>query len=182
MADLPDFRDWATFVKVRRDVEEMPERRAIEAQKLSAEFSKIIITNLQFINAGALLATPSISANLLGLTGLTKEDKLTLIGLPMGLFTGGLVLATLAAFFTYRNYEAIANHWNAERLWRESDLGRLSPSLVQRAWSDELKQFTSEKRKSDFRTKMYFWFGLMSGWTSVGCFVSACSLLAWSAR
>ncbi|TXN52359.1 hypothetical protein [Methylobacterium sp. WL2] len=160
----------------------MPERRAIEAQKLSAEFSKIIITNLQFINAGALLATPSLATNLLGLVGLNRHEKMIYIGSPMGLFAFGLALATLTAFFTYRNYEAAANHWNSERLWREADLGRLSPHLVQRPWDEELRENSEDKRKYNSKITLFFYLGQASGWLSVLSFIAACIMLAWSAR
>jgi hypothetical protein len=37
------------------------DKRAVEYSKASVEFSKILVTNLNLINAGGLLATPTIA-------------------------------------------------------------------------------------------------------------------------
>ena len=178
LEDIQGFRDWSTYVKAQKDVAEFPERRALEAQKLSSEFSKLVIINLQFINAGSLLAVPTLANSTLGLSNLTRYDKLYYLGIPMGMFAFALVLASVASFSAYCNYEAIAGHWSALRDWREFDLARHNPHLEPRPW-DEMKR-SAERRQKKLGRKATFWrwFGLGSGWSSVLFFIASCGFLA----
>ncbi|WP_331326534.1 hypothetical protein [Methylobacterium fujisawaense] len=182
LEESPPFRDWAAFLKVLNTTEGLPERRANEAQKLSAEFSKLIVVNLQFINAGALLAAPSIALNLLGLSGLKPLEKWQLIGIPMGMFAAGLVAASLSSFWAYRNYEMIAHHWEAEREWREFNLGRLTPWFDGEKGQRKLEEAAKKRVRYQIKAQRRFWFSLASGWASILLFICGCVLLAWNAR
>lgn len=182
LEEIADFRDWATYVKAQKDIDEVPERRALEAQRLASEFSKLVIINLQFINAGSLLAVPTLANNLLGLSGLSRSDKLYYIGIPMGMFAIGLISASLASFSAYCNYEAIGAQWVAVKDWREFDLARHNPRLEARPW-DEMKEAAEKKRqRGALMATFWLWSSLVSGWLSVFLFIGACSFLACNMR
>jgi hypothetical protein len=66
---------------------------------ISADFGKLLVTNLMVINAGALLVFPSL------LDGLKKESiNLGFASLAATLFVIGLILAGLCGYAAYINY------------------------------------------------------------------------------
>ena len=84
-------------------------RRRPSNSKPSLEFSKLVNTNLHLINAGALLATPTI-ANFLKFNDAPASDKIFLIGTPSGLF----LLAMCCAYRTCLSFRYHAHYEYAE--------------------------------------------------------------------
>lgn len=175
------FRDWAAFVKLRNDVGLVYDKRAVEAHKISTEFSKLIIINLQFINAGGLLAVPSLSSTLLGLSNPTRLDRLQFLGLPMSIFAVGLLLATLCAFFTYKNYQSVSAFNDAQRRVLEVDAGRVNPRmwpLRRENIEADIAEIEKERRDHQSTIRTSYIYSNAAGWGSMVCFVLACCFMA----
>jgi hypothetical protein len=70
---------------------------------ISAEYGKLLVTNLMVINAGALLVFPSLLETL-------KDGKINLIAASCAanFFVGGLVLAGLCGYAAYLNFMWLA--------------------------------------------------------------------------
>lgn len=86
-------------------------KRSLEAQKLATEFTKIIVTNLIWINAAGIGALP-VTTSFVGISSLRWEEKYALIYKPMWLFAGGLVAAIVCAFMIYINFAIISRVMN----------------------------------------------------------------------
>ncbi|GEP00601.1 hypothetical protein [Methylobacterium haplocladii] len=171
----------AAYVKLRNDISEIWYDKSADALKHSVEFSKLIITNLQIINAGGLLAVPTVSASVLGLTGLNHTERLLYLGLPMAVFALGLLLATLCSYFTYRNYLAHAHTADAQA-WRSTlEVENALPNLA----LDRIEQTIRNLEEIDklqlgnlAAVQNNYIRVLVCGWLSVTCFVAACIILA----
>ncbi len=129
LEDHPPFRNWAAFVKARKDASELSDRRALETQKIAADFGKLIITNLHLINAGGLFAAPTLFNAISGSAPISRAERLLFLILPMGLLAAGLILASTTAFFVYRNFDAVAEQWSADKLMIDADLEITNPTL-----------------------------------------------------
>ena len=175
------FRDWNAWIKLRNDIGSPWEKKEAEFHKISSEYAKIAITNLQIINAGGLLAVPTLSNNLLGFSGLNREEKLFLIGWPMGIFICGLVLAILCAFVCYVNFQALAMNAEAQGDYEKRQAEVVNPFLVE-AGKIHREVGLAHATKVQNYSRRTVWFtyyaGITTGWLSAISFVSACVFLA----
>ncbi|WP_170245877.1 hypothetical protein [Methylobacterium gnaphalii] len=181
LEDNIHFKNLAAYTKLRKDISEVFHAKTADAQKLSTEFSKLIITNLQFINAGGLLAVPSLSTSFLGLSQLQHCEKMLYLGLPMAIFTIGLLSASLSALFTYFNYQAVAqnNMYIAAEALHVVDeaLPNMPPEI--RASNELTKREVSSKQAISQRSiRRNYYCAFIAGWTSIGSFIASCILLA----
>jgi hypothetical protein len=96
---------WGNWNRTEISIRDAYERRSLELQKASVEFSKILVTNLTLINAGALVALPA-TATFMGVsTAATLAEEVNFVGIPAILYTGGLFCGLLCGYMTYRNYQ-----------------------------------------------------------------------------
>ncbi|MGX9982007.1 hypothetical protein [Methylobacterium fujisawaense] len=182
LEDHPPFRNWAAFVKARKDASELSDRRALETQKIASDFGKLIITNLHLINAGGLFAAPTLFNTIVSSSQPTFSDKMRFLVLPMSFLAAGLLLASTTAFFVYRNFNAIAEQWSFDRIMIEADLEAVNPSLDREA---ALKRFFDAKVShaiADAKIKTNYVRAFISGWSSAACFILACVCLAIGVR
>ncbi len=103
------FKVLAERAKEVRALCEPFDKRIVEYSKASVEFSKILVTNLNLINAGGLLATPTI-AKFLGFDMMRPAVKIVVLTVPGALFLAGLVCAALCALATYINFQRHGRH------------------------------------------------------------------------
>lgn len=180
-----DYKNFSAIVSLINEVGEPFEKRELDYRKLSTEFSKLIVINLQFINAGGLLAVPSLSASLLGFVNLSRSEKLYLIGVPMLLFTFGLMMANLLAFAAYKNYQAWTRRTEGSKEIVQNQIGaRLAGTFGGDKTNIELDGKKAE-RKSELAQKSLermYKLGHISGWLSVSSFVCSCVFLGFNAR
>lgn len=185
LTDNVHFQNLAAYTKLRNEISQVFHVTASETQKLSTEFSKLIIINLQFINASGLFAVPTLATNLLGLSGLDRSEKLIYLGLPMLAFASGLICASLCAFFTYRNYQAISSNWLSSAALARlevdkyiSDIPAETVLLNEKARAE----VNLEHNKSQKTIQRNYISGLAAGWSSMIFFITACALLGYFVR
>jgi hypothetical protein len=151
---------------------------------MASEASKIIITNLFVINAGGLVALPSLSGFLTDRT-LSHELRWQAAVPPAGLFIAGLILAGVCAWLTYFNF--VANAKTAEERGFEevtgkylrTDVFRESPLTPERQKAVEAKE---QQHKADAEgylktTRWTFLAAHAAGILSIICFIAACLYL-----
>lgn len=183
LEDNPEFRDWLTYGRARKDVGEFYDRRAIESQKIASEFSKIIVTNLHFINAAGLGAVPTLSSSLLGISGLDRYGRFYYLGIPMSVFALGLIFASLCAFQTYRNFSAAAQFSEYQRLREIANIEAVAHIFsleyrdIAKSTANKCEILASQAAKKINKTQNY---ALGCGWISIACFIGACSFLAYN--
>lgn len=182
LEDHPPFRNWAAFVKARKDASELSDRRALETQKIAADFGKLIITNLHLINAGGLFAAPTLFNAISGSAPISRAERLLFLILPMGLLAAGLILASTTAFFVYRNFDAVAEQWSADKLMIDADLEITNPTLNVAVAQKKFFDAKVAHAVADAKIKSNFQWAFRSGWASATCFILACGCMAIGAR
>jgi hypothetical protein len=90
----------------------------MEYGKASVEFSKLLVTNLHLINAGGLLATPTI-AKFLGYEAMRPAIRVAVLTTPPVLFLAGLLCAAGCALSAYVNFQ---KHARSQNLLRDEQL------------------------------------------------------------
>lgn len=94
---------WADWMQYETASRGFYEKRALEAQKASVEFSKLLITNLILINAGALIALPATAAFIGVQSSAAPAQKMLVVGAPAVLYVVGLIAGLVCALATYRD-------------------------------------------------------------------------------
>lgn len=167
--------------KEKRAIGEPYEKRAIEYSKASVEFSKILLTNIHLINAGSLLATPTI-AKFLGYETLKPGTQTLLLVLPPVFFLSGLVCAALSALATYRNFQLHAADEMYDRARALANARRFFPLIAGEppytTYETELEEIEEKQRKNDNAIQSTYVRGLGFGFASIGCFLAGCFTFA----
>jgi DNA topoisomerase IB len=86
-------------------IRELHLKEALEYQRIAAEFSKLIVTNLFLLNAGGLVALPA-TANYAAGSAAPAHVKLISVQWPASCFILGLILAGVCSWYVYQNYQA----------------------------------------------------------------------------
>ncbi len=179
ISDAEKFRILSERAKELRAISEPYEKRATEYHKASVEFSKILLTNIHLINAGGLLATPTI-AKFIGYDSLTAANQAAIIVLPPVMFLLGLLFAALSALATYRNFQL---HADDELFQRNKDLAsakRHFPLLPNEApyssYEDDIAEVNTAKDENISEINKTYKYGLGFGFASIGCFLLGSSV------
>ncbi len=162
-------------------VRELYQKQFSDAQRAAVDFSKLIVTNLIWINAAGLGSLP-VSAAFLGIGDVPWPQKCPLMFGPGLGFAGGLFSGLICALATYYNFDAIAK--NADfACWREIGEIRLThPTTAQNEefrGKVEAHRDRSAKSASKANTRIWatFLISHLLGWISLFCFLFACYLL-----
>jgi hypothetical protein len=157
-------------------------KQSLDFQKMSSEFAKLVIGNLHLMNAGGLIALPSI-AGLIGTNNLSSTDRWKAVAFSAGFCVAGLLAAALAAYATYGNYQ-VHDERAMERQARGLKLAQaaLRPQVtkiqeVENEAEDEDEDEDGEGRDSDRSVRMVdftFRTAQAAGWASLLFFVFAC--------
>jgi hypothetical protein len=181
----PVFGSWQKWTAIEKAAAEPFEKDVLEYRKAAAEFSKLLVTNLHLINAGALLAVPTLSA-FLGFTAAPRPDKLWLIGVPVACFTTGLLFAALCALATHRNFMWHADfaEWSRHKKLREIETAHPGTRTPERgeSRSKALNEINAHLSNSERRISRTYYAGHITGWISALCFISGCIFLAINIR
>jgi hypothetical protein len=180
---MADFEDQLRLREIELKEREFDYRLASEAHRLAAEFSKIIVTNLIWINTAGLGSLPVIAA-FIGIGDMPWSQKLPLL-VPVGAtFAGGLVAANLCALATYYNYSSLAAHATSicSHDLRQSHVTRLRGQNGGEAFEEHHPtSFRAAGRLSPPVQRTYrMSHGL--GWMSFICFLVACYQLTTISR
>ncbi|WP_158811075.1 hypothetical protein [Beijerinckia sp. L45] len=177
-----DHFDWKGY---ELKLAELFERRSTDAQKLSTEFSKLIITNLIVLNAGGLVSIAPISA-FFGLNGSTWHERLGIFGVPACFYVAGLLLGMFCSLGTYYNYQM-----HAHLALTHSELAileaRVERSLITEnpKWHSELvaQRPTIQDTSASIVSKIRWTFigSHIIGWASLLCFLAGSLIIAWRA-
>ena len=169
---------FARWLEADRSVTEAYGKQIFEARKLASDFSKVVITNLLFINSASLLGVPTL-ARTLGLTASSRVDKLLYLGFPMMLFIVGFLCAAFSALLGYYHWQRQSQLSRAEMEERRCEVMAayelsLSNDAAPRACeTDGVKRFTIEAAIArNYRR------GHNLGWASAANFIGGCSWLA----
>jgi hypothetical protein len=169
------------FIEFQLKLREFHQREMLDARKASTQFSKLILSNLCFINAGGLASLPVI-ATFLRLEQ-TATQRIELFLLPTVGFIFGLLLALLSAFFTYKNF----SFWRdlAERNC-DTDIasytrGHAPENSEFRAQVEaSLDKAKTRSEKAMGRVNWSYSLGMICGWLSMGLFCVSCVFLLFS--
>lgn len=159
-------------------------KAALEYVKIASEASKLIVTNLFVINAGALAALPTLS----GFVAKSASDdtRLRLTITAAGIFVGGLILAGLCAWLIYFNFVNHSGRTHMEGgIESTSKLRASLKVLPNRLTVEEDKNLEQREKQNkedyDYYDRWVRWtFGLahLAGIASLGCFIVGCLWLA----
>jgi hypothetical protein len=158
------------------------EKRRIDAERHAGESSKLILTNLVWINAAGLGSLP-VTAAFIGIGGLPWSQKFPLIISPSVGFTVGLFAALLSALLAYVNALYIATtaehdcQAEIKTLQLIQNTFQLSESIRAKAASDR-EAGIHNANKSRQCIKLAFIASHILGWLSFLSFVYACYQLA----
>ncbi|WP_363348306.1 hypothetical protein [Methylocystis echinoides] len=175
MENISDPLKWAEYeLKLR----EFHLKKYFEATRLSADFSKLMVTNLIWINAAGLGALPVI-ANFIGISTIPWAGKFALLFCPGLLFAFGLIFGLLCALTAYFNYESIARHADHDCAVELHSVRIVQPAVI--ANPEYKALFENEREKSTIlsksargRVQFTLIASHMVGWLSLLCFVGAC--------
>jgi|GEM_PF-4140228 len=167
-------------------IREYHEKRFLEAQKTAIEFTKIIISNLIWINSAGIGSLPAILA-LLDIKATTPVDKFNLTYLPGIVFSIGLISAFICAYLIYLNFSKIADTYNAEN---QKEINEFYGNLYFIHSNKELKGYYDNLSKNGdnfARTSrkwvvFYFWASRLTGWFSLFCFIGGCYKLIYEIK
>jgi hypothetical protein len=153
------------------------DKRAVEYSKASVEFSKILVTNLNLINAGGLLATPTI-AKFLGFDAMRPAVKVVALTVPSVLFLLGLVCAALCALLAYINFKRHASNEGWLREGQYINMKLHFPLLPgEEPYTDYYQDIAKATKEIDNSRKAInrsYYAGIGFGVSSVIFFVAAC--------
>ena len=159
-------------------VREFYDKRLLEAERISIEFSKLIITNLVWINATGLGTLPVVSS-FIGIGSLPWSQKFPLLIGPGASFALGLLTALLCALIVYFNFGCIVRTANHECVAEINILRMTQPVYTQ---SPELKAVIDREREAGLfnaqrmrrATVHTLWLSHILGWLSFASFAVAC--------
>ena len=108
---------WETFRQLTQHAGSIIESRALDAQRLAAEFAKIGLQTAFILNGGALAAIPP------------NMPKLDSTAHPWAmrdaeLFAWGLFAAAVSVFLAYINYTLLAQTYWSTAIIRDHELGK----------------------------------------------------------
>lgn len=86
-------------------IREIHQKDALDLEKISAEFSRLIVSNLFILNAGGLGSIPAISL-FFDANSLTVALRVSRFAQPFVSFGLGAIFALTSAFVAYLNYQA----------------------------------------------------------------------------
>jgi hypothetical protein len=162
-----------------RTISEQYDKRSLEYGKASVEFSKLLVTNLHLINAGGLLATPTL-AKFVGYEVMRAKVQTLVLTLPPVLFLLGLISAAVCALATSRNFH---KHAPAAVLDKEEQIAAarthfpLLPDEEPYTAYEQDKHLIDEARKKNNRSIQRTYFtGLGSGTLSIIFFAAGCGV------
>ena len=175
---------WADWNRWEIAIRDFHEKRALEAQKASTEFSKLVITNLSLINAGGLLALPA-TATFIGVPS-TPAEKFNFVGIPAILYIAGLFCGLLCGYVTYRNYQYgqssiwPAYHQEIARLRKDMPWMK-SNAEFQAQVTAALDSSTTDLEAKNRWVQITYYGALALGWIAAGCFLCASGWLVFQA-
>lgn len=177
------FEKWMRYLRETRAAAEPWEKQAIEYQKFSLEYSKLLVTNLYVINAGGLLSLPVLS-NFLGISPLPRAERLWVLGLGAGGFVLGLLLAAMCSLAVYFNYQRHAEHARSRAAEDQYSVGVTLG--IQGKDKDERDRIQAEL-KEDIASLVRgvnrtFFLAHGAGWLSIASFLAAAYWLAVNLR
>jgi len=166
----------ADWLKYELGLRELYEKRSLENRKLATEFSKLVVSNLVLINAGALIALPPISAFIGIQNSISFSQKFYAVGIPAIFYVFGLLIGLLCALVTYFNF-AYAHHAADASCLRElADTRKLYPWVVanpayQKVMEEQSTAQSATYLDRDRKIGTTYWLGHFSGWISLACFL-----------
>lgn len=167
----------AARAKEVRDISDPYEKQSIEYSKFSVEFSKIIVTNLHLINAGGLLATPTIS-KYLGFDTFPVGSRIFLVAVPAGLFLTGLLMAALCGLATYKNFQRIARGFGFKKEGQIAAARTNFPLLPHEqpytTYEIDNAKIEAAIEENSVAITRYYRIGITSGFASLISFCIAC--------
>lgn len=176
MSQPDDPLRWAEYeLKIR----ELHFKIYSEAQRIGAEFSKLIVVNLIWINAAGLGSLPVITS-FIGINAVPWAQKFPLIVKPGLAFGVGLCSALFCALMTHYNYESIARNADFQCEAERYDLRVNHPGIpheIRTIAKGELEHSTQSAQRSELWVDFTRLAGHVTGWASLGCFLWACYLL-----
>lgn len=185
MAKTPDQSAESVDVKALHEhelkVRDLHQKGWSEGTKFAVEFSRLIITNLVWINAAGLGSLPVI-AKFVGVDGGGWTEKRHILIYPGAAFAFGLFTALLCAFATYLNFNSIARTFLAGSRMEISSIRAQYPAYgSDRAFKEmvdgELKEAPSDFRSANWWVEVYYVTGIVLGFVSFISFAAACYLL-----
>lgn len=162
-------------------IREFHQRATLDFQKLSAEFSKIILTYLIILNTGGLGAIPAVAV-FLNLDKLTLDEKINFFQWSLICFGIGAICALLSAFAAYLNFQAASGNcaWSARS--EIAVFRKLHPIYgANKNFADVInaENETANRAIADaYRwTQRHLWISVSSGLLSLALFVGGCGSL-----
>lgn len=167
-----DFVDWhETELKVR----DLHSKEASDCRRLGAEFSKLIITNLLWINSAGLGSLP-ITAKFIGIDAAPWSQKLPILIWPAAAFAAGLFLASICALCAYFNFEALGAAANSACGIELGNLRKLHPTYL--ANPQNKVMVDGALQQSQTRHANLNWWVQFYLWSSIGAGVASAVLFA----
>lgn len=153
-------------------------KRFSEAQRLGVEFSKLIVTNLIWINAAGLGSLPVV-VSFAGLGSAPWSAKFPLVFWPGATFALGLFFALMCALASNLNFNAIAKNADYDCIAEINSLVCIHPDCVQ---NPEFRQLIESTRDTGLKgakswalwVEITYYIAHIFGWLSLSCFVFAC--------
>ena len=170
---------FAKWLEADRSVTEAYGKQIFEARKLASDFSKVVITNLLFINSASLLGVPTL-ARTLGVTASTRVDKLLFIGLPMMLFIVGFLCAAFSALLGYYHWQRQSQLARAEMEERRCEVMAAYELSLSNDGKEPRACETEGVKRSTIEAAIArnYRRGHNLGWASAANFIGGCSWLA----
>ncbi|MGJ0534289.1 hypothetical protein [Methylocystis sp.] len=162
-------------------VRELYAKHILETQRLSIEFSKLIVTNLVWINAAGLGSLPVV-ASFIGIATLPWAQKFSLLIAPIIGFAVGLFSALFCALAIYFNYMHHATFYSHSCDSEISAIRTIHPLYSEMT---EFRQNVDKARaecirngsKSELFVNTTYYVSHLLGWMSAISFVVACYYL-----
>lgn len=175
---MPSIQDDLQWAKFEIDLRSMYEKSSIEHIKIAADFSKLIITNLIWINAASVGALP-VLAKFIGFSD-TKASFIAVLPSAIS-FTVGLIAALLCALVTYRNFmlhsHANSHYSNCEINAMRLGLLKTLPVDMRQIYEQTRDEALENGEKSRTKVNTSYYLGHIAGWVSLGAFLTGCWLL-----
>lgn len=175
--DIQNIKDYEMqcedFILKFRDYHE---KRYIEAQKITMDFSKIIVTNLIWINAAGIGSIPAIIPLLKDNLEL-PESKFAFALWPGVAFTAGLMFAILGAFLIYLNFSFIARSYDADKIYETNKIraylfSNIANESILQAIQGRMNDGINQGSKSRYWLNVFLYLSVASGLISFSIFLS----------
>jgi len=178
---MAEQKDVFSFTEFELKLREYHYKRCAEAQRFAVEFSKLIVTNLIWINAAGLGSLPVI-VRFVGMDNDARPKKLNTFFMPGMCFAIGLLSALSCAIVAYWNFFHIAKLTDFEC---NVEINAIRSFYAQSHNFEEMQnQFNIERDKASIETVktrdnigLTMFLSHIFGWLSIAAFVSACYFL-----